>query len=151
MPFTQTRYDMLAGTLIGLARATEGNEDLVTESTHRAMLNALSLAPDADENTLSETITLLREEKRKLVPGCFDCAMPCGRTSDFDMRALANEEKSLRIAKYELLAQLRTLATHTRPSSQTIPYFYEALCFIGYDYATVEQIQNIKEKLYRKT
>jgi len=144
---SHTAYDTLMGIIVGLARATEGNEDLMTESTHRAMLGALSMEDDEKEEAIIEMISAVREEKRKLVPNCFDCAMPCGRTSDFDLRELSLEEESLRTAKLELLSDLRSLAKSTDISSPKIPCFYEALCFIGYNCATTEQIQRLKEKI----
>ena len=113
------------GATVGLARATEGNEDLMTESTHRAMLRALSMEADEKEESIIEMISSVREEKRKLVPNCFDCAMPCGRTSDFDLRELSHEEEFLRTAKLELLSDLCALAKSTDISSPKIPCFYE--------------------------
>ena len=142
-----TPYDALLGAIIGLARATEGNEDLLTASTHQATLEALSMEADEKEKAIIKMISAVREEKRKLVPNCFDCAMSCGRTSDFDLRELALEEEALRTAKLELLSDLRALAKSTDISSPKIPCFYEALCFIGYDCATTEQIQKLKEKI----
>lgn len=144
-------YDTLIGAVIGLARATESNEDLVTESTHRTMLTALRLPPDASEEAILKLIPLIQAEKRKLVPNCFDCAMPCGRTSDLDLRELRKEGEALRTAKLALLTTLHKLAKNTDPLSPSIPLFYQALNFIGYDYATLEQIQNIKDQLYRPT
>jgi hydroxylamine reductase len=144
---SHTPYDALTGAIIGLARATEGNEALLTDCTHRAMLGALSMEADEKEETIIEMISAVRDEKRKLVPNCFDCAMPCGRTSDFDLHELISQEESLRTAKLELLSDLRALAKVTDSASPKIPHFYEALCFIGYDYATIEQIQKLKEKI----
>lgn len=143
-------YNTLLGAVIGLARATEGNEDLITESTHRALLTALTLPPDAPETTISEIRTLVREEKRKLVPNCFDCAMPCGRTDDFDLQMLLKEEAHIYSAKLELLQTLRTLSQTMDIPASILPHFYQSLCFIGYDYVTAEQIQRLKETVLRK-
>lgn len=137
-------YNTLLGAVIGLARATEGNEDLITKSTHQALLKALTLSPDAPETTISEIRMLVREEKRKLVPNCFDCAMPCGRTDDFDPQVLLKEDTLIYSAKMELLQTLRTLAPNMDTSAITLPHFYQSLCFIGYDYVTTEQIQKLK-------
>ena len=98
-PINHTLFDTLMGAIIGLARATEGNEDLITESTDRTMQDALAMEIDADETSLFDMLDRIRDEKRKLVPNCFDCAMPCGRTSDFDMNMLANETPALQKAK----------------------------------------------------
>ena len=146
-PINHTVFDTLMGAIIGLARATEGNEDLITESTDRTMQDALAMAIDADETALFDMLDRIRDEKRKLVPNCFDCAMPCGRTSDFDMNMLANETPALQKAKIELLALLQSLAKNAPLDAQTMRIFYQALNFIGYDGATTEQIYKLIEKL----
>ena len=146
-PINHTVFDTLMGAIIGLARATEGNEDLITESTDRTMQDALAMAIDADETALFDMLDRIRDEKRKLVPNCFDCAMPCGRTSDFDMNMLANETPTLQKAKIELLALLQALAKNAPLDAQTMRIFYQALNFIGYDGATTEQIYKLTEKL----
>ena len=146
-PINHTLFDTLMGAIIGLARATEGNEDLITESTDRTMQDALAMAIDADETALFDMLDRIRDEKRKLVPNCFDCAMPCGRTSDFDMNMLANETPTLQKAKIELLALLQALAKNAPLDAQTMRIFYQALNFIGYDGATMEQIYKLAEKL----
>ena len=146
-PINHTVFDTLMGAIIGLARATEGNEDLITESTDRTMQDALAMEIDADETSLFDMLDRIRDEKRKLVPNCFDCAMPCGRTSDFDMNMLANETPALQKAKIELLALLQALAKNAPLDAQTMRIFYQALNFIGYDGATTEQIYKLAEKL----
>ena len=146
-PINHTLFDTLMGAIIGLARATEGNEDLITESTDRTMQDALAMEIDADETALFDMLDRIRDEKRKLVPNCFDCAMPCGRTSDFDMNMLANETPALQKAKIELLALLQALAKNAPLDAQTMRIFYQALNFIGYDGATTEQIHKLTEKL----
>ena len=146
-PINHTVFDTLMGAIIGLARATEGNEDLITESTDRTTQDALAMEIDADETALFDMLDRIRDEKRKLVPNCFDCAMPCGRTSDFDMNMLANETPALQKAKIELLALLQALAKNAPLDAQTMRIFYQALNFIGYDGATTEQIYKLAEKL----
>ena len=146
-PINHTLFDTLMGAIIGLARATEGNEDLITESTDRTTQDALAMEIDADETALFDMLDRIRDEKRKLVPNCFDCAMPCGRTSDFDMNMLANETPTLQKAKIELLALLQALAKNAPLDAQTMRVFYQALNFIGYDGATTEQIYKLAEKL----
>ena len=146
-PINHTLFDTLMGAIIGLARATEGNEDLITESTDRTTQDALAMEIDADETALFDMLDRIRDEKRKLVPNCFDCAMPCGRTSDFDMNMLANETPTLQKAKIELLALLQSLAKNAPLDAQTMRIFYQALNFIGYDGATTEQIYKLAEKL----
>lgn len=80
------RSKELIGKLIGLARATEGNEHLIRESLFT--LIRASLSQEIDEKKL---IKLCNEEKKYLVPDCFSCMCPCGRTSDYDIEELEEE------------------------------------------------------------
>ena len=80
------RSKELIGKLIGLARATEGNEHLIRESLFT--LIRASLSQEIDEKKL---IKLCDEEKKYLVPDCFSCMCPCGRTSDYDIEELEEE------------------------------------------------------------
>lgn len=80
------RSKELIGKLIGLARATEGNEHLIRESLFT--LIRASLSQDIDDKKLIE---LCNEEKKYLVPDCFSCMCPCGRTSDYDIEELEEE------------------------------------------------------------
>lgn len=128
--------DALIGKLIGLSRATENNEQLISDSTNYALLKGLC-ARTSDE--ISEAIKLLEEEKRKLVPNCFTCASPCGRTSDYDMQELLNEAEESRTLKYAILFGIKGLASYVYPaaiqgSSMTEVYdlFYKALFMIGW-------------------
>lgn len=76
---TAELQDKLTGALIGLARGAEGNEDLVSSSTDKAVLEGL-FAAASNENYNDEAIAALiaqvQEEKRKLVPNCFFALLP---------------------------------------------------------------------------
>ena len=82
------RSKELIGKLIGLARATEGNEHLIRESLFTLIRASLSQDQDIDDK---ELIKLCDEEKKYLVPDCFSCMCPCGRTSDYDIEELEEE------------------------------------------------------------
>ena len=82
------RSKELIGKLIGLARATEGNEHLIRESLFT--LIRASLSQDIDDK---ELIKLCDEEKKYLVPDCFSCMCPCGRTSDYDIEEIKRRKK----------------------------------------------------------
>ena len=80
-----TAQDRLVGALIGLSRAVDNNEHLITPDTNAALLRALTAATPAE---CEAALTALQQQKRLLVPNCFDCASPCGRTADCDFPAL---------------------------------------------------------------
>ena len=77
--------DILAGALIGLARATYSH--LKTENTDRVITGTLSVLaiPDADESQLEKQLEQVRAEKLAVAPGCADCVAKCGNTDEYDM------------------------------------------------------------------
>ena len=95
------RSKELIGKLIGLARATEGNEHLLSDSIFS--LIKVSLSGDGKDE---ELIKLCDDEKRKLVPDCFSCMCPCGRTSDYDLNELASKSGEGRDLRVLILTSL---------------------------------------------
>ena len=95
--------ERLLGELIGLARATDGNEHLINSSATAVIRETLSAVcrEAADLDGLAEKI---RIEKQKMVPDCFVCANPCGRTSPCDLSLIPNGP--VRMLKYALLEAL---------------------------------------------
>ena len=113
---------MIIGRLIGLARAADGLDHMLTEETDAVTLAGLR----ADDDALAERITA---EKRRLAPDCFTCAVQCGRTADYDMAELQNEpEADVKRAKEALLALLKKRANEEQPP---IRAFYRALRAVG--------------------
>ena len=130
----------LLGRIVGLARATEGNEELITEETDRVMLEALAACQadsTADCTALSHRVT---EEKRRISPSCFTCAAPCGRTNDWDPEELTFCSPEVRALKEEMLRALMG-----RPQME--PLCYRALIAVGADYLGVPELAPMLEKL----
>lgn len=129
----------LAGRLIGLARATEGNEHMITESTAPALVEglvALSEQDQPDREMVAAMMDILREEKRKLVPDCFLCAAPCGRTADYELENLRHAPEEARELKYRLLTGAGNLAVAIRRSGgddKVHNLLYKALIAVGID------------------
>ena len=135
-----TAREQLAGALIGLARAVDNNEHLITPATDAALLQALTAdAPAA----CAAALTALRQQKRLLVPNCFDCASPCGRTADCDFPALLDAAPAARDARLSLLDRLRTLARaqSTPPDPNVCAFLYRALFALGTDTYTSADLQ----------
>ena len=88
---TAMLQDKLTGALIGLARATEGNEDLVNDETDKLIIEGL-FATITNVNFNNETLEALIEkieaERKRLIPNCFYCTSRCGRNYNFDMLLL---------------------------------------------------------------
>lgn len=129
--------DELFGALIGLARATFGNEDLITPSTFAVVVEGLSAIAD-DSDQLTDLIRRVNEEKYKLVPACFYCSSPCGRTSDYDMDQLNSSPENIRFLKISILSQLSALAGGDPSSLPAESMIYRALAAIGEDWSAEE-------------
>ena len=140
VPYTPQRAELF-GALIGLARATFGNEDLMTSSTFAVVLEALSSTScesDAKPEQLSDLIRRINEEKYKLVPSCFYCSSPCGRTSNYNMKDLDTAAEDVRSLKFSILSELCDLAARLDSAAHSLPTFealvYRALACIGEDW-----------------
>ena len=136
-------HDKLMGALIGLARATEGNEDLITETTNKVMMEGLSFAITNAEcscNEITELIQRVQEEKRKLVPNCFSCTASCGRNDDYDMQTLRTADKDIRALKFLILLTVQSIAVYAYRAAtdgytdnDVNDFLYKALFVVGMD------------------
>lgn len=131
----------LFGALIGLSRATFGNEDLITPSTFAVVVEGLS-SGELDADQMSDLIRRVNEEKYKLVPSCFYCSSPCGRTSNYDMCQLNLAAEDVRLLKLSILSKLSTLAGSNLSSLPAEAMVYRALAAVGEDW-TVEELTNL--------
>ena len=140
---TAELQDKLTGTLIGLARATEGNEELVTSETHKLVLEALFTTitnVNFNNETIATLIDRVKAEKERLVPRCFGCSSACGRNDDYDMQRLWNADEDIRSLKSLILFGIRGVAAYAYHaavlgySDESInKFFFKALFAIGMD------------------
>ena len=122
--------DRLVGELIGLARATEGNEHLITPSTNRTTEEVLcAVATDAPPHRLQQLLEQVDAEKRKMVPMCYQCAASCGRTNSYSLAALAEASAEIRQLKLQILETISALAA--APGQKDHSFFYLALYAVG--------------------
>lgn len=133
--------DKLTGALIGLARATEGNEDKVTSETDKIVLEGL-FTTITNVNFNRETITELTRrviaEKERFVPRCLSCDSACGRNNDYDMKKLWEADEDIRSLKSLILFGIRGMAAyayHAQVLGYSDPdvnkFFYKALFAVG--------------------
>ncbi len=140
--------DKLIGALIGLARATEGNEHLITPSVYEVMFEGLSAEVGADTKLYER----VREEKKKLVPDCFYCAAPCGRNEDYDMSQFTKAPEETVNLKATLLAVLKGIAPYAHNAAKNGhtdkragEYFRKALYYLGAELDEDIFLETIKE------
>ncbi len=133
--------DKLTGALIGLARATEGNEDLITRDTDKLIIESLFATVtnvNFNPSSLTKLIERIEEEKRKFVPLCSCCASPCKRNNNYDMNDLWNADEDIRSLKSLILFGIRGMAAYAYHAEvlgytdKTVNrFFYKALNTIG--------------------
>lgn len=138
---TARLQDELTGALIGLARATEGNEQLVTEEMNQLVLEGLFTTitnVNFNDEILKLLIDKIEDTKKKLVPNCFTCSDSCGRNNNFDMSTLWTTDEDIRSLKSLILFGIRGMAAYAYHASvlgytdETISkFFYKALFTIG--------------------
>ena len=138
---TARLQDELTGALVGLARAAEGNEHLVTEEMNQLVLEGLFTTVtnvNFNDETLKILIYKIENAKKKLVPNCFTCSGSCGRNDNFDMNTLWTTDEDVRSLKSLILFGIRGMAAYAYHASvlgytdETISkFFYKALFAVG--------------------
>jgi hydroxylamine reductase len=133
--------DRLTGALIGLARATEGNESLVTPEIDRLVLEGLFTTVtnvNFNNETLNALIERVEQAKASLIPQCGVCESQCGRNDDYDMQDLWQADEDIRSLKSLILFGIRGMAAYAYHAAvlgftdkEVSDFFYKALFAIG--------------------
>ena len=131
----------LIGELIGLARATDGNEHLISDHSTTVIRACLTASPDFEE-ALNAYLSRVEEAKREMVPDCFLCANPCGKTAAFDLSQLESLPTDLRNAKQKILEALQD-AAYPAPEAA----LYRGLIALGMDGLSAEFLDSIASEL----
>ena len=124
--------------LVGLARATDGNEHLITDSVTELLAEILC-GTVGSEAEFFAYIKKIRAAKEEMVPDCFLCANPCGRTAALDLKALEGESQAVREAKYGILQELERLAASHR-DSRSDRKLYRGLVLLGLEGYSPEEL-----------
>lgn len=136
-----TWEETLLGELVGLARATEGNEHLITESVTEVIAEILreNVCSEAQYSQYSAKIDAA---KRDMVPDCFLCANPCGRTAALDLEALKGESPQIQATKFAILEEIRSLAGSER-SQDLDKKLYRGLVLLGLEGYSPEELTEL--------
>lgn len=144
----------LLGALIGLARATDGNEHLISPSSTSVMIESLAAVHAGDSSKLGRLSEQVVQEKRSMVPACFSCASPCGKNSDYPIENLLNAGDDIRSLKYRIVTGICTSAAYICHTVETDhreldmdAFFYKALIVLGMDDYTAEDLLPIVPEL----
>ena len=140
------KQEELLGALIGLGREVEGNKNRPTKMTNQIMIQGLKMIC-ADESLITQAIeqqiSLLHNEKEKLVPRCLTCKKQCGRNNDYEIESFASDEIILAKAKKQLLEDILILANKYEIENQDVlTQIYDSLYLLGTDDA-LSRVQNL--------
>lgn len=146
--------DKLTGALIGLARATENNEDRIQESTNQLLLEGLFATltnVNFDDERFYRMLDWVEVEKKMLVSQCYACAMPCGRNNAYDMLQLWNEpDEDIRSLKSLILFGIRGVAAYAYHAwvlgykdESIYRFLYKALITIGIDGLGMDRLLSV--------
>ena len=130
--------EKLLGQLVGLARATDGNEHLITEDVTNTIAEILR-ANVPSEAQYAAYSSKIDAAKREMVPDCFHCANPCGRTAALDLKTLEGEPREIRETKLAILAKIRALAASER-SREADMKLYRSLVILGLEGYSPEEL-----------
>ncbi len=147
---TTDLQDRLTGVLIGLARAVQGNEHLISEETADTVMEGLFATltnVNFDNAALQKLIECAEAEKNKLVPDCLTCASSCGKNNDYDMNRLWNADEDIRSLKSLILFGIRGIAAYAYHAAvlgykdaSIYNFLYKALFAIGMDDWGMEEL-----------
>lgn len=115
--------------MIGLARGTEGSAHLITPEVTQVV--AAALCAEGGSGLMEALQEKVIETKRKMMPSCFTCANPCGRTAPFDLNRLLEEPETIRNEKLELLAAAKAMAERPLRTDAQNGLLYQALVAVG--------------------
>lgn len=132
---TAKLQDKLTGALIGLARAAEGNEALITPATDKLILKGLFTTVtnvNFNNETIQAIIDDIHAEASRLSGS--------GKVHDYDMEQLWNAHEDIRSLKSLILFGLRGMSAYTHHSAvlgytddAVLAFFYQGLRAIGQD------------------
>ena len=140
--------DQLTGALIGLARAAQGKEGLLTRETDRVMLEGLFATVtnvSFDDEAIEDLIDRVHEEAGFLYPSCMAC--PACVAEDYDMEELWQADEDIRSLKSLLLFGVRGMAAYAYHAwvlgyeDKTVNrFFYKALAAVGTDHYGMKEL-----------
>lgn len=147
--------DELTSALVGLARATEGNEHKITKETYSLILKGLFTTitnVNFNEKTITELTNRVKAEKSRIIPDCSVCSSPCGRMKDYDIATLWTSDEDIRSLKSLILFGIRGMAAYAYHaevlgfSDESVNHFFlKALYAIGADWGMDELLPIVLE------
>lgn len=142
----------LLSSLIGLARSIIGNEDLITNDTNKLIYESLYNL-SIDNKDTSTLISLIEQEKQRLVPNCYHCVAKCGKTDNYNTDNLKKMDSKIYEVKSLYLKKILSYSTNTYNSIlsgyeniELNNFIYKFLFYIGSDEFSLEDFYTINNE-----
>ncbi|MEG0292315.1 MAG: hydroxylamine reductase [Anaerovoracaceae bacterium] len=150
---TSKLQDELTGALIGLVRACEKGEK--TAQTDKLILEGLFTTitnVNFNDETITDLINRVHNEKAKMSPGCACCGSKCSNSDDINMESIWAENEDIRSLKSLILFGIRGMAAYAYHAmvlgysdKNVNEFFYKALFTIGEDLGMDELLPVVME------
>lgn len=146
---TAILQDKLTGALIGLARASKGNEELLSEYTDKTVIEGLFTTitnVNFNNETISALIDRVEAEKKRINRS------DCDKNNNYDMQLLWNDNEDIRSLKSLILFGIRGIAAYAYHAvvlgytdNEVNRFFYKALFAVGMGWGRDELLPVVME------
>lgn len=143
-------YSKLLSELIGLIRAIDSNEHMISNTTNIIIIEALKVDIN-DSNMLNNIINKIDIEKRKIIPDCYKCMHPCGKSDSLNIEELFNENIKIFNLKNDILKLLISINIDKLNNILESPYniIYKALYYIGIINIDFDLLSNLYNEILK--
>lgn len=138
----------LLSNLIGLARAIDGNADLINDKTHYLIFDSI-LNLHQKDYSVSDLVTRIDNERKRLIPNCYACIISCGRNDLYSIDDFNNSDFNIKSIKLSILLNIIDIVTiyYYNYNDELINTIIHALQVFGLNEASLDYLNSINEKL----
>ena len=108
----------MVGALVGLARSADGETDPLPDVWALLAEGLALISTHPSDEILDDLIARVHAERDRMAPNCALCTAHCGRTDDYDLAQMANDDETVRRYKTDILFNLHDAALHLQKSAQ---------------------------------
>ncbi len=145
----------MVGALVGLARSADGETDPLPDVWTLLVEGLALISTHPSDETLDNLIARIHAERDRMAPNCALCTAHCGRTDDYDLAMLSNDDETVRRYKMDILFNLHDAALrlqkNTPPASQedtVLRFMIKALNAFGAEW-DAEDLLSVKHEAER--
>jgi len=134
--------------IIGLARAIDGNMDLITNDTIFTLYDSILALPILD-NDSNECIDRIESERKRLIPNCYICQSSCGRNDLYNINEFNSYSEEIKSIKLSILLNIidKVSVNYYNSNYDFVKLILNSLFYIGFNDATYEELNEYNNKL----